>query len=79
MSSTRRSFPGIAEAWIARGDGIQQTFAFNAKTIEVLCSLDFLGDVIDFKDISAFCELDFLGDVNPIISLKTFCVTTVSG
>lgn len=78
MSENRRTFPGIAQAWIARGDGKQKAFAFNAKTLSVFCDVDFLGDIAPLITLSEFCEVGFDG-IKTDINIDTICATSKTG
>ena len=78
MSASRRSFPGIAQAWIARGGGVQKPFAFNAKTISALCNIDFLGDINATLTFGLVCDVN---EPPPNIThdLNVICSTTFLG
>ncbi len=57
MSASRRSFPGIAQAWIARGNGKQIPNFIDAKSLSVLCDIDFIGDTPITHTLAVMCEI----------------------
>ncbi len=74
----RTAFPGIAEAWIARGDGKQLPFAFNAKTLSTLCDIAFIGDVNPTITFAVACEID-KNNVEDFITMGASCDTSFVG
>lgn len=77
MSVNRRTFPGIAQAWIARGDGKQKGFAINAKTLSVFCEIEFLGDVEKIITLGETCTIDD-GNANIFHPMSEICSIAIT-
>jgi len=59
MSYDRRTFYGIAEAWVAKSDGTPgPPFTLNVHTLAALCDIAFEGDVNPIITLGLGCDVD---------------------
>jgi hypothetical protein len=72
MSVDRRSFYGIAEAWVARGDGKQKLLPRSAKILDVFCDISFVGNVNPLLILAETCEIN-KGDAKHFFDVDVTC------
>lgn len=78
MSASRRSFPGIAQAWIARGNGIPVPFTLTVKSLVASCDIAFLGDINPEITMLVSCEIDS-DNIDTFLDILVNCSTTILG
>lgn len=78
MSASRRSFPGIAQAWIARGNGKQKPIVIVVNTLSVICDINFLGDINPIITLSVTCDLQG-ENVDAFVAISADCSIAVFG
>ncbi len=75
----RTAFPGIAEAWISRGDGTQGVpFAIGVISFSALCDLSFIGDAEALITFAASCSVD-TENIDVFVDFITTCIPTFLG
>lgn len=78
MSVSRITFQGIAEAWIARGNGIPLPIIKLFNILKLVCEISSIGDIEIENILSLGCSLE-TENIDSIITLGLICENTDIG